>query len=288
MNLLARLFKIKIALMAALSAGTGYLLTGRPAGWDLLLPVVATLVLACGSAALNEFQERDLDGRMQRTAGRPLPSGAISPRGAVGLAGAMIVLGLGGLAIGSGWPAAALGALAVIWYNAVYTPMKRRTAFAAVIGAPVGAIPPAVGWVAAGGAGSVSPLLILMVFLFLWQVPHFWLLLLEHEDEYRQAGLPTLASLFSPTQVRRVTFAWTMAMAAACAGFPLFGIARNPVVFTILMLLTGLQAARATALLRSAPRTGPGLRPVFTCLNAYTVLVLVVAALDRGFGLWRI
>lgn len=283
---LAKLFKIKIALMAALSAATGYLLTGQPAGWDLLLPTLATLVLACGSAALNECQERELDARMERTRNRPIPSGWISPRTAAWVAAGLILAGLSSLAIGAGWLTAALGALAVIWYNAIYTPLKRRTPFAAVIGAPVGAIPPAVGWVAGGGDLRSPAILGLMAFLFLWQVPHFWLLLLARREEYEQAGLPGPTSLFGPAQLRRITFAWTMAMAVVSLGFPVFGIARHPLAFALILLITLHQAIRATVLLRAESEARPVLVSLFNRLNAHTLLVLLVIALSSGFSNW--
>lgn len=288
MNALAGLFKTKIAFMAALSAATGYLLAGRPPDWHCLATTLATLLLAFGSAALNQFQDRDLDARMERTRRRPLPSRRMTARSVLLVSAGLIVAGLAELAASSGWLAAGLGLLAVAWYNAIYTPLKRRTPFAAVIGAPVGAIPPAVGWVAAGGEAGSPALLVLMAFLFLWQVPHFWLLLLARAEDYERAGLPLLTGIFSPPRVRRITFTWTMAMAAACVAFPVFGIARQPWAFALLLALTGHQAWRATVLLKADADAAGTLMTAFNRLNLYTLLVLLLVALDQGAVMWRI
>ena len=288
MNALAGLFKIKIAAMASLSAAIGWLLAGGTAGVALVLPTLATLLLACGSAALNELQEWRLDARMARTRERPIPAGRITPGAAAGISAALIALGLAGLAVSAGWLAASLGALAVVWYNGVYTPLKRRTPYAAVIGAPVGAIPPAVGWVAAGGHPGAPALHALMLFLFLWQVPHFWLLLLAREGEYRAAGLPSMTGVFSPPRLRRITFSWTLALAAAASAFPLVGIARQPWAYALLLLLTAHQAVRATVLLRAGAEPAPAaMMSAFNRLNVYTLLVLALVALDRGVGTGR-
>jgi protoheme IX farnesyltransferase len=225
---------------------------------------------------------------MERTRHRPLPSGRMTPRAVLLISAGLICAGLAGLAVASGWLAAGLGLLAVVWYNAIYTPLKRRTPFAAVIGAPVGAIPPAVGWVAGGGEAGSPALLILMAFLFLWQVPHFWLLLLARGDDYARAGLPLLTGVFCPPRLRRITFTWTLAMAAACVAFPVFGIARQPWAFALLLMLTAHQTFRATVLLRADADAESTLMSAFNRLNVYTLLVLLLAALDRGAGLWRI
>jgi protoheme IX farnesyltransferase len=126
-------------------------------------------------------------------------------------------LGLATLASLSTRPvvAAGLAALAMAWYNGVYTPLKRVTIFAVVPGAVIGAIPPVIGWVAAGGRLSDGAIWFVAAFFFLWQVPHFWLLTLMHGTQYAKAGLRTLADRFTNGEIARLTFAWQLA--AACA-----------------------------------------------------------------------
>ena len=107
--------------------------------------------MAMAASALNEVQERDLDARMERTRLRPIPRGAVSPRAAVLFASALGTLGFLLLRMASDFRPALLGLLAWGWYNGLYTPLKRFSAFAVVPGAVIGALPPAMGWTAAGG-----------------------------------------------------------------------------------------------------------------------------------------
>src|SRR5262249_55606588 len=153
----------KITLASTLTAGAGYFALARRVDVGLLTSCLGVLFLAMGSAALNQWQERTLDARMERTRRRPIPSGAMSPADALAvvavLAGAGVFLLLRSSAL-----AAALGLAAMAWYNGVYTFLKRVTAFAAVPGALIGALPPAIGWTAAGGSPLDRPVLALCFF----------------------------------------------------------------------------------------------------------------------------
>ncbi|MBE0617327.1 MAG: UbiA family prenyltransferase [Proteobacteria bacterium] len=225
-----QLTRWKVSLLAACSTFTGaaafsaaYAL--QPA---VLVPTAGTLFLALGASALNQVQERELDARMERTRGRPIPVGAVS-LGAASLLGVLCVVGGAAvLAAGAGWTAALLGVAAVAWYNGVYTYLKRVTAFAALPGALVGALPPVIGWTAAGG-NPLDPraLALAVVFLF-WQVPHFWLLLLRWGPDYEQAGLPSLTAVFGREQLARISLAWLVAAGAVGVLIPLYELGRAP------------------------------------------------------------
>jgi protoheme IX farnesyltransferase len=216
------LIKYRISLFAALAAGLGYILKTGAVTTHILYPMSAVFVLAAGAGALNQYQERDLDARMERTRHRPLPSGTLKPGEALCFSSLLILYGLCLLAIGSGLQATALGLFALLWYNGVYTGLKRLTAFAAVPGALVGAVPSMVGWTSAGGRAMDVPILIVGFFFFVWQVPHFWLLLLEYGEDYGRGGQPTLRSRLSRTQLARITFVWTAAAGASSLLIPLF------------------------------------------------------------------
>jgi len=136
-----------------------------------------------------------------------------------------------GLAImfkAGGAAAALIGAAAVTWYNGVYTPLKRVSAFAVVPGALVGVAAPAIGWVSAGGSIADGRLLALCFFWLMWQVPHFSLLIMKHGAEYESAGIPTLGRVFSPAQLARVSFVWIAATAASALLIPIFGVSGSP------------------------------------------------------------
>ncbi|HYA87536.1 MAG TPA: protoheme IX farnesyltransferase, partial [Nitrospirota bacterium] len=186
------LCRVHISLFAACSAATGFFLFSYHRISDVLLTGTAVFLLACSASALNQYQERDIDAKMERTRLRPLPAGTVTPAQALCLCAVLLMSGLFLLVCAGSTQALVLGLIAVLWYNGVYTYLKRVTAFASVPGALVGIIPPAIGWVAAGGAISDGRLTAICFLFFLWQVPHFWLLVLNHGEQYERAGLPSL------------------------------------------------------------------------------------------------
>ncbi|MDO8896327.1 MAG: protoheme IX farnesyltransferase, partial [Bacteroidales bacterium] len=206
LSLLAEISKIKITFAVALTTIAGYLLAKGSFDAGLILPTLGIFILACGSSALNHVQDSDRDRLMKRTSNRPIPSGRISRSGALIVAIILSVLGSLLIYLGSDFVGFQLGLLALIWYNGIYTPMKRKTAFAVIPGSVIGAIPPVVGWVAGGGELFSSQALILAFFFFIWQVPHFWLLMLKYGDEYVKAGYPSITQLYDEKQIRYITF----------------------------------------------------------------------------------
>ncbi len=217
---MASLYKIRINGVVALSTVTGFLFAGGTWGADLAFAVLGVFVLGCGSSAMNQVQDASLDSKMDRTRGRPIVRGELGRGTALFLSLITMLFGLGLLASVSHEPemVAVLGLAAVFWYNALYTPLKRYTAFAVVPGSVIGAIPPVIGWTAAGGVALHPNQLLLASFLFIWQIPHFWLLQLNHARDYSRAGLPTLNDLFDVMQLCRITTAWLWATAAAGVG----------------------------------------------------------------------
>ena len=136
---------------------------------------------------------------MPRTCNRPLPTRRIRPLNALCFSLALLFSGLFTLLLTGVLSAPLLGLLAVAWYNGVYTFLKRKSAFAVVPGALIGAIPPAIGWITGGGAGLDPKLLMFCLFFFIWQVPHSWLHIMKYGQEYEEAGLPALTSIFNVT-----------------------------------------------------------------------------------------
>ena len=235
-KLLAELNKVRITIAVTLTTMAGYGLANSGLDSGMLLPVTGIFILACGSAALNHYQDRDKDVLMERTRQRPLPSGKISPGAVLVIAVTEIVLGTWIIYAGSNFVAAQLGLLALLWYNGIYTPLKRKTAFAVVPGSIIGAIPPMVGWVAGGGMLTDPRLVILAFFFFVWQVPHFWLLMLKYGKEYEKAGYPSITSTISPVQIKRATFMWVAATAVSAIMVAGSGLI-NTAFFKILIVI---------------------------------------------------
>jgi protoheme IX farnesyltransferase len=282
MKALFELFKPRIALLAALSAAAGAAVTPSGPALRALLPALAVLALAGGACALNQYQERRIDAAMPRTARRPIPSGRLHPAAALAAAAAAIAAGLAGLGVLGGGSVAGLGLLAVLWYNGLYTPLKRRTAWAAVPGAVVGALPPLIGGWAAAGVPPPPAVWALAGFMILWQVPHFWLLLLVHADEYRRAGFPVLTERLRQAQLVRITAAWTLAAAVASLVLPLYlDPSRSWVVCLLLPAAAGL-AYSAFRLLPESDRPACLCRQAFGTINGFAVLTLVLLLVDRS------
>jgi protoheme IX farnesyltransferase len=276
---LAILAKLPISLLSALSAATGFVAFGREARPPLLAAAAGTLLLAAGAAALNELIDRDRDARMERTRRRPIPSGRISPRAALAFAAAAGTAGAAVLWRFAGPLPALLGAAAFAWYDGVYTPLKRVTAWAVLPGAVVGALPPAIGWAAAGGQLLDPRLHALAAFLALWQVPHFWLLALRHAGDYRRGGFPTPASRFSPSQIGRITLGWVLSTGGAALLLPLFGVTRGNLSPLGLALATGLLVPFAAALGRVGERPA-ALGRGFAAVNLFALAVMILVAAD--------
>lgn len=218
------LTKVKITSFVTVTTAFGYIAASGKVDASMIPVLLGVLLLAFGSAALNHYQEKDFDSKMNRTKSRPIPSGKISAEKTLIISLLLVLLGSLILILSSDVVVLLLGLLNLFWYNFVYTLLKRKSPFAIVPGSLVGAIPPAIGWAAAGGSLIDPQIIIISFFFFIWQIPHFWLLLLVMDQDYRQAGFPTLTQIFNHSQLSRITFIWIIATAVTGLMIPLFGI----------------------------------------------------------------
>jgi len=279
LRMLSALTKVNISLLSMLSAAAGYFLAAGGLHVELIWALAGTFILACGSAALNEVQEWRFDALMERTKRRPIPLGKLRPAAglliAVGLAAAGAVV----LFAGAGLEASLLGLAALVSYNVIYTPLKRVTAFAVIPGSIIGAIPPAIGWVAAGGSLGDPRILALSFFFFVWQVPHFWLLLLKYGPDYERAGFPVLTSLFSVRQLARLTFVWIVATAGAALLLPLFRSVTSSVPIAVLLAASLWLCWKARGLLKvRAEDFSPW--PAFMQINLFALVIMILVSVD--------
>lgn len=192
------LTKPGIVRMVMVTAGAGFFMAsglGHPLNmWLLLHTLLGVGLAAAGACGLNEYAEWEADGRMRRTEDRPVPSGRMTPRTALWFSTGLVFLGLTYLQLTAGALTAALVALTVVTYVLVYTPMKRYTWTATLVGAVPGALPILAGWTA-GGGGLSRPGLALFAILFLWQMPHFYALAWIYRDDYRRGGFRMLTTM---------------------------------------------------------------------------------------------
>ena len=274
------LSKVKITFAVALTTITGYLLAGGTFDVGLILPTLGIFLLACGSSAINHFQEREQDKIMERTRNRPIPSGRISATGALIFAFLLSASGSYLLYLGSGLLGLQLGLLALIWYNIIYTPLKQKTAFAVVPGAVIGSIPPLVGWVAAGGEISDPRALFMAFFFFIWQVPHFWLLMLKYGEEYTKAGFPSITQIYSSRQIKNITFIWILATAVSTLMLPAFDVVESWVVMAGLLISSIWLVGQFTRLLSVRDLAFSPIK-YFMKINYFVLAVIIFLSLDR-------
>jgi protoheme IX farnesyltransferase len=254
-----------------------------PVALPAALAFTAILCIALGAGAcgaLNQWYEVDVDAKMRRTAGRPLPAGRMDPQSAlhfgVGLGFFSVLL----MGLATNWLAAALLAVSILFYVLVYTVwLKPRTAQNIVIGGAAGAFPPLIGWVAATGQVSALPVLLFTI-IFLWTPPHFWALSLFVRSDYAAAGIPMLPVVAGAETTRRQIFLYSLPMAAvAVASWPLglagpvFGVCAAILSFVFVALAARVLANRAAEPAAMGPEKHLFAYSVFYLFALFTVLV---------------
>lgn len=235
----SRLIRLPLSAMVALSALAGALAASPYLPLLKLWAIVwGIFLLSAACSVLNQVQERVTDALMRRTCSRPLACGALSP--ATGTAIGM-VLASGGVIIlltTAGTLPALLGLGATVWYLIVYTPLKRLSSLAVIAGTPCGALPPLIGWIAAGGDPLDPRPMVLVLLMILWQVPHYWLLAMPDRDELRRTGFKVLPEKLSAHQLLSVSHFWVLGMITTTLLLPLMRLVQLP-------LLQGLVAGMA-------------------------------------------
>ena len=189
------LTKPRITWLILMSTGVGYffgLNRTAPFDWALLIhTLVGTGLIASGTAALNQWWERESDALMRRTASRPLPMGLLTANRALWFGIGLAAAGAVELAVDVNWLSALLGAFTLAAYLFVYTPMKSRTHLSTVVGALPGAMPPLMGYAAASGILNREAWSLFFI-LFVWQFPHFLAIAWMYRDDYARAGIRML------------------------------------------------------------------------------------------------
>jgi heme o synthase len=280
--IILELGKVRITFFVAFSTSVGYLFHSGKIEPGLFLCVIGVFLLSCGSSSINHYQERFSDAMMERTKGRPIPSGRISEHYALIVSVTLVVIGLGIIYFSSNATAFLLGVTALVWYNIIYTPLKRKYALAVVPGSVIGALPPMIGWVASGGSVFDKEILALAFFFFIWQIPHFWLLLLIHTKDYEKAGFPTLTKIFNDFQLGRITFVWIAALATSCLLIPFLSFSSS-IYSMIMMFILGAWLLWETKSILSNYLERLIFRKAFLRINLYVLAVVIIISLDKLF-----
>lgn len=228
--------KVRITFAVTLTTFVGYYMVDGKVDSVLWWVLLGIFLLASGSAALNQYQEHHHDAKMDRTKSRPIPSGQISP--AHGLIFALLLSFVGAFLLywAAGFESMQLGLLALLWYNGIYTPLKRKSAFAVIPGSVIGAIPPMVGYVSAGGYALDPQILAFAFFMFMWQIPHFWLLVMKNGSDYSKAGFPTISDYYNERQLKSITYVWIAATVVSSLLLPMMDVFTNTILLIMLTL----------------------------------------------------
>ena len=230
------LIRYKVSFLLSLSSFTGFVLYSHQITAELWYMFAGVYLLASSATVINQIQESKFDALMDRTHLRPIPSGTTTVKIASMYAFILLVFGAVMLFIFGGVIPLILGLLNIFWYNLIYTKLKRISAFAVVPGGLTGMIPPMIGYTAAGGHIFDYSILLFALFVFLWLVPHFWLLMNRYRMDYKNAGFPVISDTFYPKTFRIVTLSWMLASIFSIIPMMFYGII-NSVIFVSFFLI---------------------------------------------------
>ena len=276
--MLVRLTRVRLSLLVTFSAMTGYLLTGSLPKVSFVMLLAGVFLLSAGTSVLNQIQEYRNDALMKRTKLRPIPAGEIPCIQASWLAMGLILIGTALLAF-NGWVPMVLGLSNIVFYNLIYTPMKTRSYLAIIPGAVVGAVPPLIGWTSAGLNPFHPNILFLATFVLLWQVPHFWLLMVKYGKEYEEAGFSTISKVLNDDQIKSVVFVWGVVTSLFLMLFPFFGFTPKPMLlsFVVVLNLLFIILFYRFLFLDRNPKT---VRNAFILINSYALVVFIALIIN--------
>jgi heme o synthase len=274
------LTKPRITWLILMSTGVGYFF-GHHGAWAILSvlhTLLGTALIASGTAALNQWYEREADRKMRRTAGRPIPSGRLSPGRALSFGILLSVLGFAELALGVNWLSGLLGLFTLLSYLFLYTPLKQRTPLSTLVGAFPGAMPPMIGYAAAAGILDTQAWTLFAI-LFLWQFPHFLAIAWMYREDYERAGILMLPVVqpSGETTARQIVL-YSLALIPVSLIPSLLGMSGNVYFFGALglglwYLYSGIRVACDRTILRA--------RAVLLVSVIYLPLIYGLMLLDR-------
>jgi len=276
----ADLVKARLTLLVLFTTLVGFYLGARaPMSYALMVhAVLGMALLAGGGAALNQLLERDQDALMPRTRNRPLPSGRLQPETVLAFGTTASAAGLAYLALAVNLLTATLGAITLVSYLFIYTPLKRVTWLNTLVGAVPGALPPLMGWTAARGELSFEGWVLFAILAF-WQLPHFFAIAWLYRDEYARAGfkmLPQVDPGGRRTARQSVVYAFALLVVSLCPfALKLVG----PVYLASALVLGGAFATCAVQFARHL--TEAKARQMFFASILYLPLLLAVLTLDK-------
>jgi heme o synthase len=277
---LIALAKPRLNFLVVVSAVAGYVMAGGDTHdvWKLLWIAAGTGLIAGGASAFNQIIEREPDALMHRTRLRPMPDGRVTTRDALLFGFVLTAIGAIALALGANLLSALVALVTLATYAAIYTPLKKRSSFATVIGAIPGALPPVIGWAAAEDALSRGAW-VLFAILFLWQLPHFLAIAWMYREDYARAGFPMLPVIEPDGRsTARQAVIYALALLPVSLAPTLVGMA-GPIYFVAALALSLLFVG--LSLRFGLTRTVPDARRLFFGSIIYLPLIWILMIADR-------
>lgn len=268
------LTKFKLSITVTLSCLFSFILVSKGINSTIVIPLLAILCLALGVSALNQVQEYQEDSKMQRTQNRPIASKKISVKKGFIISFILIVLSMIMIYQTLMLKGVLIFLFVIVLYNIIYTKGKKFTVYASVYGAILGTIPPLIGWSIGGGNLLDIQFIAIALFYFVWQIPHFWLLMLKHYKEYEKAGFPIIVNTFGIAPLERITFIWLL-LTLIAGVFTLAVFELNPIIFYLLILFNVYTLFRIIMF-----RIDSNYIKIFIQINVYITIVMALLCLN--------
>ncbi len=281
------LLKPRVMFLVVFTALVG--LVAAPGTMNPVLAIASLLCIAVGagaSGALNMWYDADIDARMARTAGRPLPKGALAPGDALAFGSVLAVGSVLCLGMMVNWVAAGLLALTIAFYLFVYTMwLKRSTPLNIVIGGAAGAAPPVIGWAAATGSVGIEPIILFLI-IFIWTPPHFWALALTRTRDYERVGVPMLPVVRGPDETRRQILIYSLILVPFSMTPSIIGF--GGMLYTVMASILGaffVVFAVDCYRIRKGEAADRAAKNLFAYSVLYLFLLFTILLVEQGFGI---
>jgi heme o synthase len=274
LSLFTDLIKYKLSLAVVFSSVAGYYLYDNSINQHFIFLVFGVFFLASGSAVLNQYTERREDLIMERTKDRPIPSKKISKRKAL-LVSTLLLLAGSIILYNNGFTPFLIGIFTVVLYNFIYTNLKKSTFLSIIPGAIVGALPPMIGYSSAGGTLQNHNIIAFSLFMFLWQLPHFWLIIIKYANDYKEAGFITISKYLNEIQIKYLVFFWVIATSFLVFLFFMYTHAINKLVL-ILITLLNLSFILLFYKLIFGEKGTHDIKKAFILINSFSLLLMLI------------
>lgn len=272
------LTKFTLSFTVSLSLVFAFVLAKSTIDFSLLYPFLAVLLLALGVSSLNQVQEYKEDALMPRTKNRPIAAKRISVRAGFFISFLLILSSFIFIYLSLDILGIVIFTSVIVLYNLFYTKAKKTTVYAAVYGASLGVIPPLIGWLSANGEITDIRFIALGLFYFIWQIPHFWLLTLKFNKDYKKANFPTVVDKFGIEGLERVTFIWLL-LTVICGLFLILVFYKISLIILILLIALNIYTIYSIFSLRFEHKYLKN----FITINLYMLLTMTLLMIDKVF-----